>query len=80
MAVIAVVLSFFILWLSFTANIRENAWELGVLRSLGLTSAQVIRVYVHEALSLVLSSVFMGSVIGTRLLCDLVFRSMIYRV
>jgi ABC-type antimicrobial peptide transport system permease subunit len=36
-AFIAVVLSFFILWLSFTANIRENSWEFGVLRSLGLT-------------------------------------------
>jgi ABC-type antimicrobial peptide transport system permease subunit len=30
------VLCFFILWLSFTANIHENAWEFGVLRAIGL--------------------------------------------
>ena len=35
-AVIAVVLCFFVLWLSFTANVNENAWEFGVLRALGL--------------------------------------------
>jgi len=34
--VLAMVLCFFILWLSFTANIHENAWEFGVLRAVGL--------------------------------------------
>jgi ABC-type antimicrobial peptide transport system permease subunit len=35
-AIIGVLLSFFVLLLSFTANIRENSWELGVLRAIGL--------------------------------------------
>merc|ERR1712070_319113 len=29
--IIAMIMCFFILWLSFTANIMENAWEFGVL-------------------------------------------------
>lgn len=35
-AMVGVVLSFFVLFLSFTANIRENSWEVGVLRAIGL--------------------------------------------
>lgn len=63
-SVISVVLCFLVLWLSFTANVNENAWEFGVLRAIGLTSATVIRMYVYEALCLILSSVFIGSTIG----------------
>eukprot|EP00698_Gefionella_okellyi_P021274 TRINITY_DN6854_c0_g1_i1.p1 TRINITY_DN6854_c0_g1~~TRINITY_DN6854_c0_g1_i1.p1 ORF type:complete len:1082 (+),score=291.51 TRINITY_DN6854_c0_g1_i1:95-3340(+) len=63
-AFISTVLSFFILWLSFTANIRENSWEFGVLRSLGLTGSQVVRCYVYEALALIISSVILGAAIG----------------
>lgn len=31
---IAITLAFFLLWISTTANIRENVWEFGVLRFL----------------------------------------------
>jgi len=50
-AVITVVLCFFGLWLSFDANVRENSWEFGVLRAIGLSSGQVIRVYIYEGSS-----------------------------
>jgi hypothetical protein len=30
------VMCFFLLWLSFTANVEENAYEFGVLRAIGL--------------------------------------------
>jgi len=63
-SVIAIVLCFFLLWLSFTANVRENAWEFGVLRAVGLSSAQVIRMYVFEALSLIFAAVTLGTAIG----------------
>eukprot|EP01119_Soliformovum_irregulare_P011698 TRINITY_DN2957_c0_g2_i5.p1 TRINITY_DN2957_c0_g2~~TRINITY_DN2957_c0_g2_i5.p1 ORF type:complete len:779 (-),score=230.88 TRINITY_DN2957_c0_g2_i5:26-2362(-) len=63
-SIIAVVLCFFVLWLSFTANVNENAWEFGVLRALGLNVSRVIRMYIYEALCLILSSVLIGSVIG----------------
>lgn len=63
-SVIAVILCFFLLWLSFDANVRENSWEFGVLRAIGLSYAQVIRVYVYEALSLILTASLLGSSIG----------------
>mmetsp|Transcript_56701 Transcript_56701/g.139396 ORF Transcript_56701/g.139396 Transcript_56701/m.139396 type:complete len:178 (+) Transcript_56701:526-1059(+) len=63
-AVIAFTLCFFVLWLSFTANVSENAWEFGVLRALGLTAAQVLRVYIYEAMCLVGSSLVLGTAIG----------------
>jgi len=62
--VIAMVLCFFILWLSFTANVRENAWEFGVLRAVGLNGVQVVMIYVYEAIAVVLSSVMLGTIIG----------------
>jgi len=63
-AVIIIVLCFFMLFVSFTANVTENAWEFGVLRALGMTANQVIRVYIYEALALVGASVFLGFFIG----------------
>lgn len=58
-------LCFFMLFVSFTSNITENAWEFGVLRALGLTAPQVIRVYLYEALALVFSSIIIGFVSGS---------------
>ena len=63
-ALLAGFLCFFVLWLSFTANVNENAWEFAVLRSVGLTANQVISVYVFEALTIVISSVILGTIIG----------------
>jgi len=56
------IICFFLLFVSFTSNVKENAWEFGVLRALGLTSFQVIRVYIYEALCLVVSSIIIGFV------------------
>eukprot|EP01126_Amoeba_proteus_P026474 TRINITY_DN2621_c0_g1_i12.p1 TRINITY_DN2621_c0_g1~~TRINITY_DN2621_c0_g1_i12.p1 ORF type:complete len:133 (+),score=17.23 TRINITY_DN2621_c0_g1_i12:54-401(+) len=50
--------------ISFTANITENTWEFGVMRALGLNVFQVVRVYIYEALSVVLSSILIGFVMG----------------
>jgi len=63
-SVLAVILCFFVLWLSFTANVNENAWEFGVLRAIGLNANKVLRIYIYEALCLISSSVFIGSTIG----------------
>jgi len=63
-AVISVVLCFFVLWLSFTANVNENSWEFGVLRALGLNVNRVIRMYIYEALCVIISSVLIGSITG----------------
>jgi hypothetical protein len=63
-ALISSILCFFVLWLSFTANIKENSWEFGVLRAIGLSSSQVIRIYVYEALCIIISSLVLGSATG----------------
>jgi len=63
-SIIAVILCFFVLWLSFIANVRENSWEFGVLRAVGLDVSKVIRMYIYEAICLILSAVVIGTVIG----------------
>ena len=63
-AFIGVIFSFFVLWLSFTANIRENSWGVGVLRAIGLEGRVVVLIYVYEALAIVLSCIIQGVVIG----------------
>ena len=62
--VVTMVMCFFILWMSFTANVHENSWEFGVLRALGLNRFEVVMVYVYEALALVLTSLVLGTMIG----------------
>jgi ABC-type antimicrobial peptide transport system permease subunit len=61
---IAMIMCFFIVWMSFSANVTENAWEFGVLRAVGINASQVVYVYVYEALTIVLSSCILGSLIG----------------
>eukprot|EP00741_Cyanophora_paradoxa_P007415 tig00001128_g7174.t1 len=63
-AVITITLCFFILWLSFTANVRENSWQLGVLRAVGVTAGQVARVFVYEAVCVVVACVASGTAVG----------------
>lgn len=63
-AAIAVTLCFFILTLSFTANVRDNSWEFGVLRAVGMSVSQLIRAYIYEALCLVISAFICGTTTG----------------
>jgi ABC-type antimicrobial peptide transport system permease subunit len=35
-AIVSTVLSFFLILVSFVSNVRENSWEFGVLRAIGL--------------------------------------------
>lgn len=63
-AILASILCFFILWLSFIANVRENSWEFGVLRSIGLSVNALIRAYIYEAMVLVLACLVLGTLIG----------------
>ncbi|KAJ3068243.1 hypothetical protein HK102_007219 [Quaeritorhiza haematococci] len=63
-AIVGIIFCFFVLWLSFAANMRENAWELGVLRALGLSVGSVTRIYIYEAISIMLACIITGTVIG----------------
>ena len=63
-AIINSVLAFFLLWISFDANVRFNGWEVGVIRSLGVSASQVTRAYIYEALAVVVTAVTLGTVVG----------------
>ena len=63
-AALCLTLCFFASWLSFSANVNENSVELGILRSLGLSVAAVSRVFMYEALIVVLAAFILGSIIG----------------
>lgn len=63
-AVLCAVLIFFASWLSFDANVRENSREFGVLRALGLSVSQVSRVFLYEAVSVVVAAFLLGTIIG----------------
>merc|ERR1711879_883898 len=64
MGTVGMFLSFFILFLSFVANIRANVWEIGILRSLGLTSLEIQIIYILEAVAIVLTAIINGTIIG----------------
>ncbi|CAD8092165.1 unnamed protein product [Paramecium primaurelia] len=63
-AIIALTLSFFLLLISFISNVRNNCWEIGILRSIGLQEVQIQKVFIYEAVSLIVSSGFLGSLVG----------------
>ncbi|ORX53870.1 hypothetical protein BCR36DRAFT_348918 [Piromyces finnis] len=54
----------FMCYLSFTANLKENSWEFGILRSIGLSAIEVINVYIYEAICIILACVVVGTIIG----------------
>lgn len=62
--IIALCLAFFLLWTSFSSNVRENSWEFGVLRAIGLTGNECVRIYIYEAVSLCLAAAILGSTVG----------------
>lgn len=63
-SVIAMILCFFVLFLSFSSNVKDNSWEFGVLRAVGLSVSKLIRSYIYEALALVCSGFLCGVIIG----------------
>lgn len=62
--VIALTLSFFLLLISTTANIKENLWEFGVLRAIGLTKEQSKRVFMYEAFAVIFGALILGVAVG----------------
>ncbi|KRX00113.1 hypothetical protein PPERSA_07220 [Pseudocohnilembus persalinus] len=62
--VIVMILSFFSLISSMTANIYEQTKEISVLRAIGMTKYQMIMTYIYEAYTLVLSSSLIGMIVG----------------
>mmetsp|Transcript_5996 Transcript_5996/g.8118 ORF Transcript_5996/g.8118 Transcript_5996/m.8118 type:complete len:112 (-) Transcript_5996:76-411(-) len=47
-----------------TQNVNEASWEFGVLRSMGLTRAEGLRIYLYEAYVVVICSAALGVLVG----------------
>lgn len=63
-SVIALVLSFFLILVSFKANIQESVQEIGVLRAVGVSRGQLERVFLYEAVALTFVAGSIGTVVG----------------
>ena len=72
--IIAFILSFFLIWISFYSNIKENIAEYGIMRSIGLTKVQNIRIYLYEATTIILTSIIIGTIIGIIISCLLILQ------
>ena len=72
--IISMAITFFLILVSFSSNIKENSWEFGVLRSIGLNKYQMTRIYIYEALALIISSAILGSIVGISIAIVLVLQ------
>ena len=61
---IALILAFFLLMISTTQNVKENIWEYGCLRAMGIKKAEGMRIALYEQYSLIIASLFLGSIVG----------------
>eukprot|EP00919_Chromeraceae_sp_WS-2016_P038079 GHVR01090948.1.p1 GENE.GHVR01090948.1~~GHVR01090948.1.p1 ORF type:complete len:516 (-),score=82.14 GHVR01090948.1:126-1601(-) len=62
---VVMVLCFFSLIASMTANIVEHTKEMTVLRCIGFRKYRVILLFVYEAFALIISSSILGVIVGT---------------
>lgn len=77
-SLISIILSFFLILVSFVSNVKENSWEFGVLRAIGLTKAQMTRIYIYEATALTLSSGLLGTAVGIVVAITLVMQFLVF--
>ena len=74
LGIIALILSFFLIWISFSSNIRENITNYGIMRSIGVTKNQNLRIYLYEAATIILGSIITGTLIGVVISCSLILQ------
>jgi ABC-type lipoprotein release transport system permease subunit len=55
--------------MTLSANIKDSMWELGVLRSMGCTRAQITRVMIYELIANTLSAMTLGYISGVVVSC-----------
>lgn len=61
---IALLLAFFLLMVSTTQNIKENVWEYGCLRAIGINKNQGMRVFMYEQYNVIVCSLLLGTGVG----------------
>jgi ABC-type antimicrobial peptide transport system permease subunit len=62
--IIALIITFFLLLVSTSHNIKDSIWEYGVLRSMGVTKTEGSRIYMYEAFLVITSAGVLGCIIG----------------
>jgi ABC-type antimicrobial peptide transport system permease subunit len=67
--VISLILTFFLLLVATTQNIKDNIWEYGVLRSMGVTKDEGRRIFMYEAFLVIVSAGILGIIIGIIVAC-----------
>jgi ABC-type antimicrobial peptide transport system permease subunit len=76
--VVIMLICFFSLMSSMTANVLDSSKEIGVLLCLGMSRVQVYRVYVWEAFLLVVSSGSLGLLVGMALAETMLLQSTLF--
>ena len=72
--IIVLLLSFFLIWISVSNNIKENIVEYGIMRSIGITKAQNIRIYLYEVATIIMTSILIGTFVGIIISCSLILQ------
>jgi ABC-type antimicrobial peptide transport system permease subunit len=62
--VVAMVLCFFSLSTSMATNISEQTKEIAILRAVGITRPMLLRIYVYEAFTIVVTASLLGVITG----------------
>ena len=62
--ILTTLISFFMLLISLMKNVKDNIWELGILRSMGLDHKQIFLIYFVETFSVIFSAFFLGTIVG----------------
>ena len=63
-AAISLFISFFLLLIASTQNVNDAIWEYGVLRSMGLTKREGLRIFIYESYIVVGSAAMLGTLVG----------------
>ena len=63
-ATITSTLAFFMVLISLSKNIKDNIWELGILRSIGLNQSDIYIVYFIEVFTVVIIGLILGAFTG----------------
>ena len=63
-AALTSLISFFMLLISLIKNIKDNVWELGIMRSIGLNRFQIYMIYFLETFAVIISALLIGTIVG----------------
>lgn len=66
---VALTLSYYLLRVSTINTVKENVWEYGQIRAIGLRKGQATRIYLYEQYAVILTAIILGLLGGLLLTC-----------